>query len=125
MVRSESVVRQQYLIPERLVQKLRALSKRHGVPATEIVRRALDDYTGEVSDARGEAATVDHLLSDALAMIEQVTATLAELNRKLDNTQQRIDSGAIRQQAHAEMRQWLDANPEAARQFQRFLTARS
>jgi DNA repair ATPase RecN len=118
-------MRQQYLIPARLVRKVRALSKRQKVPATEIVRRALDAYTEAKPGAASEDELVDRLLTEAFEMIEQVTATLGDLNRKIDTVQRRIDSGEIRRQAETEMHRWLEANPGAVAEFRKHIAAES
>jgi hypothetical protein len=118
-------MRQQYLIPARLVRKVRALSKRQKVPATEIVRRALDAYTEAKPGAASEDELVDRLLTEAFEMIEQVTATLGDLNRKIDTVQRRIDSGEIRRQAETEMHRWLEANPGAVAVFRKHIAAES
>lgn len=122
---SEETVRQQYLIPERLVRKVRALSKRHRVSAAEIVRRALDAYTEARSGAAGEDELANRLLIETFETIDQVTATLDDINRKFDTVQRRIDSGEIRHQAEGEMCRWLEANPGAVAEFRKHIASES
>lgn len=122
---SEETMRQQYLIPARLVRKVRALSKRQKVPATEIVRRALDAYTEPKPGAAREDELVDRLLTEAFEMIDQVAGILGDLNRKIDAVQRRIDSGAIRREAETEMHRWLEANPGAVAGFRKHIAAES
>lgn len=118
---AEETVRKQYLIPTRLDRKVRAMSKRQKVPATEIVRRALDAYTDTKPEVVNEDELVDRLLTEAFETLEQVSTTVDVLNHQLASVQQRIESGEIRRQVETEMRQWIAENPKAVRAFQKTL----
>ncbi len=48
------LIRRQYLVTEDHVAKLDSLSKREGVSATEIVRRAIESYQPDKDDAELE-----------------------------------------------------------------------
>jgi len=135
---AEKTVRKQYLIPERLDRKVRVMSQREKVSATEIVRRALDAYTrsrttgrfirqsiprGKATVSVAEDELADRLLTDALQTLKAVTETVGKLNQKLEAIDERIESGAIRREAEAEMRQWLAANPGAIDAFRKVLAS--
>jgi hypothetical protein len=43
--KAEELMRQQYLVPRKSVKKLREMSRREGVSAGELARRAIEGYT--------------------------------------------------------------------------------
>src|SRR5258708_12402236 len=43
--KAEDLMRQQYLVPRKSVKKLREMSRREGVSAGELARRAIEAYT--------------------------------------------------------------------------------
>src|SRR5260370_41177750 len=43
--KAQDLMRQQYLVPRRSVKKLREMSRREGVSAGELARRAIEAYT--------------------------------------------------------------------------------
>ena len=63
----------------------------------------------------------EQLLTDTLEALKQITASVGELNRKLECLERRIESGELRGEAEAEMRQWLAANPEAVTGFHEWI----
>src|SRR5436309_10618717 len=84
--KAEDLLRQQYLVPRKSVKKLRAMSRREGVSAGELARRAIETYTsGKVlteseQEAAAEEAAARGLLEDIHG---QVRATLKRIDASL------------------------------------------
>ena len=63
--KAEDLLRQQYLVPRKNVKKLREMSRREGVSAGELARRAIAAYTsGKVLTESEEEAAARALLED-------------------------------------------------------------
>jgi len=99
------------------------MSKRHNAPTTEAVCRNVrcsDSKRGETDDE-----LVARLLSEACETLEQVSASVAELNNKLDSMQRRIETGELRRQVEAEMRRWLAKDDDFATKVRAYERSRS
>ena len=117
----DTLVRQHYLIPGRLVRKVQRLAQRERLPAAEIVRRALESYSGEPAGSATEAEVADRLLAESSALLEQVSGRVERLNARLDAVRAAITDGSVRREAAAEMQRWIADHPEAVRAFREFL----
>ena len=82
--KAEELMRQQYLVPRKSVKKLREMSRREGVSAGELARRAIEAYTsGKVLTESEEEAAARTLLEDihgqVRAALKRIDASLAEI----------------------------------------------
>jgi predicted DNA-binding protein len=67
------LMRRQYLVTEDQVAKLDSLSKREGVSATEIVRRAIESYHPDRDDAELERL-IDIMTESVREAVKEVRA---------------------------------------------------
>jgi predicted transcriptional regulator len=67
------LMRRQYLVTEDQVAKLDSLSKREGVSATEIVRRAIESYHPDRDDAELERL-IDIMTQSVREAVKEVRA---------------------------------------------------
>jgi enamine deaminase RidA (YjgF/YER057c/UK114 family) len=113
--KAEDLMRQQYLVPRKSVKKLREMSRREGVSAGELARRAIEAYTsGNVLTEPEEEAASRAVLKDIHA---QVRAALRRIDTSLSEireSERRLADGTFRAQVVAETRAWFDAHPEEA-----------
>jgi len=113
--KAEKLIRQQYLVPRRSVTKLREMSRREGVSAGELARRAIEAFiSGAVLTEPEEEAASRAVLKDIHA---QVRATLTRIDSSLSEiraSERRLADPAFRAQVVAETRAWFDAHPEEA-----------
>lgn len=115
VVKAADLMRQQYLVPRKSVNKLREMSRREGVSAGELARRAIEAYTsGQVLTVPEEEVASRAVLKDIHA---QVHATLARIDASLADILARdraLADGSFRAQVIAETRAWFDAHPDEA-----------
>jgi hypothetical protein len=111
--KAEDLMRQQYLVPRKSVKKLREMSRREGVSAGELARRAIEAYTsGNVIAKPEEEMASRAVLKD---IHTQVRAVLARIDASLSESRERaLADGTFRAQVVAETRAWFDAHPEEA-----------
>lgn len=113
--KAEDLMRQQYLVPRKNVKKLREMSRREGVSAGELARRAIEAYTsGNIVTEPEEEVASRAVLKDIHA---QVRATLTRIDASLSEiraSERRLANGTFRAQVVAETRAWFDAHPEEA-----------
>jgi len=108
------LIRQQYLVPRKSVKKLREMSRREGVSAGELARRAIEAYTSGNTLAEPEVEVASRALKDIHA---QVRAALTRIDASLSEVRAReraLTDGSFRAQVVAETRAWFDAHPEKA-----------
>ena len=114
--KAEDLLRQQYLVPRRSVKKLREMSRREGVSAGELARRAIEAYTsGKVLNESEEEAAARALLED---IHTQVRAALKRIDASLTEVRVReraLDDGTFRAQVRKETQAWFEAHPREAR----------
>ena len=114
--KAEDLLRQQYLVPRRSVKKLREMSRREGVSAGELARRAIEAYTsGKVLDESEEEAAARALLED---IHTQVRAALKRIDASLTEVRVReraLDDGTFRTLVRKETQAWFEAHPHEAR----------
>jgi hypothetical protein len=114
--KTEDLLRQQYLVPRKSVKKLREMSRREGVSAGELARRAIEAYTsGRVLTESEEEAAARALLEDIHG---QVRATLKRIDASLVEVRAReraLAEGTFRAQVRKETRAWFEAHPHQAR----------
>ena len=113
--KAEDLMRQQYLVPRKSVKKLREMSRREGVSAGELARRAIEAYTsGKVIAEPEEEMASRAVLKD---IHTQVRAVLARIDASLFESrasERALADGTFRAQVVAETRAWFDAHPEEA-----------
>jgi hypothetical protein len=114
--KAEDLMRQQYLVPRKSVKKLRDMSRREGVSAGELARRAIEAYTsGKVLTESEEDAAARSVLKDIHA---QVRATLSRIDASLGEIRAReraLADGSLRAQVVRETQAWFEAHPHEAR----------
>jgi hypothetical protein len=114
--KSEELLRQQYLVPRKSVKKLREMSRREGVSAGELARRAIEAYTaGRVLTESEEEAAARALLEDIhgqlRATLERIDASLIEVRAR----ERALAEGSFRARVRRETQAWLEAHPHQAR----------
>ena len=113
--KAEDLMRQQYLVPRKSVKKLREMSRREGVSAGELARRAIEAYTsGNVLTDPEEEVASRTVLKD---IHTQVRAALTRIDASLFEVRARelaLADGSFRARVVAETRAWFDAHPEEA-----------
>jgi hypothetical protein len=114
--RAEELLRQQYLVPRKSVKKLREMSRREGVSAGELARRAIEAYTsGNVLIESEEEAAARVLLEDVHG---QVRTTLKRIDEGLTEIRAReraLADGTFRARVRKETQAWFEAHPRQAR----------
>jgi hypothetical protein len=113
--KAEDLMRQQYLVPRKSVKKLREMSRREGVSAGEIARRAIDAFTSgnvltEPEEEVASRAVLKDIHTQVRAALSRIDATLSEIRAR----EQALADGTFRAQVVAETRTWFDAHPEEA-----------
>jgi len=114
--KAEDLLRQQYLVPRRSVKKLREMSRREGVSAGELARRAIEAYiSGRVLTESEEEAAARALLEDihtqVRAALKRIDASLSEVRAR----ERALDDGTFRAQVRKETQAWFEAHPHEAR----------
>jgi hypothetical protein len=113
--KAQDLLRQQYLIPRKSVNKLREMSRREGVSAGELARRAIDAYaSGNVLTESEEEVAARALLADIHG---QVRATLKRIDANLTETHAReraLADGTFHAQVRSETKAWFEAHPHQA-----------
>jgi hypothetical protein len=124
--KAEDLMRQQYLVPRKSVKKLREMSRREGVSAGELARRAIEAYTsGNVIAEPAEEMASRAVLKD---IHTQVRAVLARIDASLFESrasERALADGTFRAQVVAETRAWFDAHPEEAQGIVELFTPQS
>jgi len=115
-VKAEDLLRQQYLVPRKSVNKLRQMSRRQGVSAGELARRAIEAYTsGALLSESEEEAAVGTLLQEIHA---QVRATLKSIDASLEEVRSReraLADGSFAAEVRRDTQAWWHAHPQQAR----------
>src|SRR6266850_2220530 len=82
--KAQDLIRQQYLVPRKSVKKLREMSRREGVSAGELARRAIEAYiSGNVVTESEEEVASRAVLKD---IHSQVRAALVRIDASLSET---------------------------------------
>jgi enamine deaminase RidA (YjgF/YER057c/UK114 family) len=111
----EDLMRQQYLVPRKNVKKLREMSRREGVSAGELARRAIEAYTsGNVTAKSEEELASRAVLKDIHAQVRTVLARIDASLAEIRASERALADGTLRAQVAAETRAWVDAHPEEA-----------
>jgi len=124
--KAEDLMRQQYLVPRKSVKKLREMSRREGVSAGELARRAIEAYTSgsvltEPEEETASRAVLKDIHAQVRAVLSRIDASLAEIR----GSEQRLADGTFRAQVVAETRAWFDAHPEEAQGMVEFFAPRA
>jgi hypothetical protein len=114
-VKTKDLMRQEYLVPRKTVKKLREMSRRRGISAGELVRRAIDAYTSgkiltEPEEEVASRAVLKDIHTQVRAAITLIDANLSEIRAR----ERAVTDGSFRAQVIAETRAWFDAHPEEA-----------
>ena len=113
--KAEDLMRQQYLVPRKSVKKLREMSRREGVSAGELARRAIEAYTsGNVLTEPEEEAASRAVLKDIHAQVRAILTRIDVSLAEIRGSEQRLADGTFRAQVVAETRAWFEAHPEEA-----------
>ncbi len=114
-VKAEDLMRQQYLVPRKSVKKLREMSRREGVSAGELVRRAIEAYTsGNILTESEEELASRAVLKDIHSQVRATLARIDASHSEIRVREQALADGTFRAQVVAETRAWFDAHPEEA-----------
>ena len=113
--KAEDLMRQQYLVPRKSVKKLREMSRREGVSAGELARRAIDAFTSgniltEPEEEVASRAVIKDIHIQVRAALSRIDATLSEIRAR----ERALADGTFRAQVVAETKAWFDAHPEEA-----------
>ena len=111
----EDLMRQQYLVSRKSVKKLREMSRREGVSAGELARRAIDAYTSgnviaEPEEEMASRAVLKDIHTQVRTVLARIDASLSEIRA----SERALADGTFRSQVAAETRAWFDAHPEEA-----------
>ena len=113
--KAEDLMRQQYLVPRKSVKKLREMSRREGVSAGELARRAIEAYTsGNVLTEPEEEVASRAVLKDIHSQVRAVLARIDASASEIRARERALADGTFRAQVVAETRAWFDAHPEEA-----------
>jgi hypothetical protein len=111
--KAEDLMRQQYLVPRKSVKKLREMSRREGVSAGELVRRAIEAYTsGNVLTEPEVKVASCSVLKDIHAQVRSVLTRIDANLSEIRARERALTDGTFRAQVVAETRAWSDAHPE-------------
>jgi enamine deaminase RidA (YjgF/YER057c/UK114 family) len=107
------LMRQQYLVPRRSVKKLREMSRREGVSAGELARRAIEAYTSgsiltEPEEELASRAVLKDIHTQVRAALKRIDANLSEICTR----ERALADGTFRARVVAETRAWFDAHSE-------------
>jgi metal-responsive CopG/Arc/MetJ family transcriptional regulator len=115
MTLRRDLMRQQYLVPRKSVKKLREMSRREGVSASELVRRAIEAYTSgntftEPEEEVASRAVIEDIHTQVRATLTRIDASLSESRAH----ERALADGTLRAQVVAETRAWFNARPAEA-----------
>jgi enamine deaminase RidA (YjgF/YER057c/UK114 family) len=113
--KAEDLMRQQYLVPRKSVKKLREMSRRQGVSAGELARRAIEAYTSgkviaEPEEEMASRAVLKDIHNQVRTVLTRIDASLSEIRA----SERALADGTFRAQVVADTRAWFDAHPEEA-----------
>ena len=113
--KAADLMRQQYLVPRKSVKKLREMSRREGVSAGELARRAIEAYTSgklltEPEEEVASRSVLRDIHTQVRSVLTRIDANLSEIRVR----EQALTDGTFRAQVVAETRAWFDAHPKAA-----------
>jgi hypothetical protein len=82
--KAEDLMRQQYLVPRKSVKKLREMSRREGVSAGELARRAIEAYTSgkiltEPEEEVASRAVLKDIHTQVRAVLTRIDANRVEM----------------------------------------------
>src|ERR1700736_1098669 len=85
--KAQDLMRQQYLVPRKSVKKLREMSRREGVSAGELARRAIEAYTSgnviaEPEEEMASRAVLKDIHSQVRTVLMRIDASLAEIRAR-------------------------------------------
>ena len=114
--KAKTLVRQQYLVPKRSANRLRAMSREQGISADELVGRAIDTYTSG-SEARSRPAehrAAEALLAATLSHVEAAFIRMDALATEAHRRQSALGSPTLRARVRQETRRWCASHPREA-----------
>ena len=115
-LKAEELLRQQYLVPRKSVKKLREMSRREGVSAGELARRAIERYTSgkELTESDEEAAAralLEDVHRQVRAVLKRIDAGLIDLSAR----EGALADGTFGAKVRRETRAWFETHPHRAR----------
>ena len=113
--KAEDLMRQQYLVPRNSVKKLREMSRREGISAGELARRAIEAYTsgrvlGDPEEEVASRTALKEIHGQVRAALMRIDVSLSEIRAR----ERALADGTFRAQVVAETKAWFDAHPEEA-----------
>ena len=116
--KAEDLMRQQYLVPRKSIKKLREMSRREGVSAGELARRAIEAYTSgsiltESEEQIAARSVLKDIHSEVRLALSRIDASLGEIRAR----EQALVDGTFRAQVVADTQAWFDAHPGKARKI--------
>jgi len=97
------------------VKKLREMSRREGVSAGELARRAIEAYTsGNVIPGPEEEMASRAVLKDIHNQVRKILTRIDASLSEIRASEQALADGTFRAQVVAQTRAWFDAHPEEA-----------
>ena len=111
--KAEALLRQQYLVPQKSVRKLRELSRLRGVSAGELARRAIEAYlSGDApqnpEDERAALSLLEEIHAKVAATLSRIEH-LAETNR---TREQALNDGSFRARIKAQITEALQGRSD-------------
>ena len=122
--KTSTLVRQQYLVPKRSVNRLREMSRSEGISLDALVNRAIAAYTAEhgTPAQAAEYAAAEALLLEThrhvRAAVTRIDASLAQIMRR----ESALRDPSFRAQMRRETVQWLKNHPRQVSAIINFLT---
>src|SRR5262249_23458393 len=101
--------------PRKSVRKLREMSRREGVSAGELARRAIEAYTSgkvltESEEEVAARAVLEDIRNEVRATIRKIDAGLSEISAR----EKALSDGSFRSRVRKETRAWFEAHAEGA-----------
>jgi hypothetical protein len=114
--KAEDLMRQQYLVPRKSVKKLREMSRREGVSAGELARRAIEAYiSGNVLTESEEDAAARSVLKDIHAQVRTTLSRIDASHTEIRSRERALADGSFRTQVVQETKAWFETHPHEAR----------
>jgi hypothetical protein len=112
---ADELLRQQYLVSRKSVKKLREMSRREGVSAGELARRAIDAFiSGKVLTESEEESAARALLKDIHGQVRASLKTMDTNLREVQARERALADGSFRAKVRQETQSWLEAHPHRA-----------
>ena len=114
--KTNTLVRQQYLVPKRSVNRLREMSRSEGISVDALVNRAITTYTSG-SEARSRPAehrAAEALLAATLSHVEAAFIRMDALATEAHRRQSALGSPTLRTRVRQETKRLFASHPRLA-----------